>query len=38
MSGTAPSLWTRVPQPYGVGAFKNCTGLSNFASIPSNFK
>ena len=38
MSGTAPSLWTRVPQPYGAGAFKNCTGLTNFASIPSNFK
>jgi hypothetical protein len=38
MSGTAPTLWLRVPEPLGTAAFRNCTGLSNFASIPSNFK
>ena len=38
MSGTAPTLWLRSPQPYGAGAFHNCTGLSNYASIPTNFK
>jgi hypothetical protein len=38
MSGTAPTLWLRVPEPLGTAAFKNCTGLSNFASIPVNFK
>ena len=36
--GTAPTLWTRNPVPFGVGAFFNCIGLSNFASIPSTFK
>jgi hypothetical protein len=38
MSGTAPTLWLRVPEPLGTAAFRNCTGLSNFASIPVNFK
>lgn len=38
MSGTAPLLWTRNPTPSGTAAFRNCTGLSNFAAIPSNFK
>lgn len=38
MSGTAPAIWTRVPEPVGTAAFRNCTGLSNFAAIPSNFK
>ena len=38
ISGAAPEIWTRVPTPYGVGAFRNCTGLSNYASIPSTFK
>ena len=38
MSGTAPTLWLRVPEPLGTAAFRNCTGLSNFASIPSNWK
>lgn len=38
MSGTAPELWERSPTPSGTGAFNNCTGLSNFAAIPSNFK
>ena len=36
--GTAPTLWLRTPTPAGTDAFNNCTGLSNFASIPVNFK
>jgi hypothetical protein len=38
MSGTAPTIWTRTPTPVGTTAFRNCTGLTNYASIPSNFK
>ena len=35
--GNAPTLWTRIPEPYGVGAFHNCTHLTNYASIPLNW-
>ena len=38
LTGTAPTLWTRNPTPSGTGAFFNCTGLSNYASIPANWK
>ena len=38
LTGTAPTIWSRTPTPTGTGAFLNCTGLSNFASIPANFK
>jgi hypothetical protein len=38
LTGTAPTLWTRNPTPTGTAAFKNCTGLTNYASIPLNFK
>ena len=38
LTGTAPELWNRIPTPAGTDAFNNCTGLSNFASIPLNFK
>ena len=38
LTGTAPELWNRTPTPSGTDAFNNCTGLSNFASIPANFK
>ena len=38
MAGTAPEIWLRVPTPVGTAAFRNCIGLSNYASIPSNFK
>lgn len=38
LTGSAPTLWLRTPTPTGVGAFRNCTGLTNFASIPSNWK
>lgn len=38
LTGTAPEIWNRTPQPYGVGAFYNCINLTNYASIPLNFK
>jgi hypothetical protein len=38
LTGTAPTLWTRTPTPSGTRAFYNCIGLTNYASIPSNFK
>jgi hypothetical protein len=38
MTGTAPALWSRVPEPSGFRAFYNCVNLSNYASIPANWK
>lgn len=38
LTGTAPTLWLRTPLPSGTAAFRNCIGLSNFASIPTNWK
>lgn len=38
LTGNAPTLWLRTPTPLGTAAFRNCTGLTNFASIPSNWK
>jgi hypothetical protein len=38
LDGNAPTIWGRTPTPSGTGAFRNCTGLDNFASIPLNFK
>ena len=38
LTGTAPELWNRTPIPSGTAAFRNCSGLTNFASIPLNFK
>ena len=38
LTGTAPALWSRTPTPTGTGAFFNCTGLTNYASIPANWK
>lgn len=38
MTGTAPELWLRSPEPAGFRAFYNCINLSNYASIPSNWK
>jgi hypothetical protein len=38
LTGTAPELWNRTPTPAGTDAFRNCTGLSNFASIPTIWK
>jgi hypothetical protein len=36
--GTAPEIWNRIPAPAGTDAFNNCVNLTNFASIPLNFK
>lgn len=36
--GNAPELWTRNPEPLGLFAFRNATGLTNYASIPANWK
>lgn len=38
LAGTAPELWNRTPTPSGTDAFNNCFGLSNYASIPVNWK
>jgi hypothetical protein len=38
LDGNAPTIWLRSPTPSGTTAFRNCTGLDNFASIPLNFK
>lgn len=38
LAGTAPTLWLRSPLPLGSAAFRNCVNLSNFASIPLNWK
>lgn len=38
LTGTAPDLWNRTPTPSGTDAFNNCVNLSNFASIPVNWK
>jgi hypothetical protein len=38
LTGSAPELWNRTPTPSGTDAFNNCINLSNFASIPVNFK
>jgi hypothetical protein len=38
LTGTAPEIWNRTPAPTGTRAFYNCIGLTNYASIPSNFK
>ena len=38
MDEDAPTLWLRVPEPFGFRAFRNCFGLDNYAVIPSNWK
>jgi hypothetical protein len=38
MDGNAPALWTRIPEPFGDKAFRNCLGLDNYAAIPANWK
>jgi hypothetical protein len=32
--GIVEELWNRVPEPLGIDAFRNCTGITNYASIP----
>ena len=36
--GTVEALWDREPEPLGINAFNNCTGITNYASIPVNWK
>lgn len=38
LTGNAPEIWGRSPQPSGNDAFRNCTGLTNFGDIPTSFK
>ncbi len=38
LTGSAPELWNRTPTPSGTDAFNNCINLTNYASIPVNFK
>jgi hypothetical protein len=38
LTGNAPTLWLRTPTLSGTDAFNNCFGLSNYASIPVNWK
>jgi len=38
LTGDAPDIWNRSPEPLGTDCFAFCTGLTNFASIPNNFK
>jgi len=39
LSGTAPELWNRIPTATGIQyAFRNCIGLTNYASIPTTWK
>ena len=36
--GSVEPLWDREPEPLGTNAFNNCTGITNYASIPVNWK
>jgi hypothetical protein len=36
--GNVEELWNRVPEPLGTNAFNNCTGVTNYAAIPFNWK
>ena len=36
--GTVEALWDREPEPLGINAFNNCTGITNYAVIPINWK
>ena len=38
LTDTAPTIWLRTPTPTGTAAFRNCINLTNYASIPTNFK
>ena len=38
LTGLAPELWLRVPEPLGTGCFVGCVNLSNYASIPVDWK
>ena len=36
--GNVEALWSRSPEPLGVNAFNNCTGVTNYNAIPTNWK
>lgn len=36
--GSVEALWDREPEPLGTNAFNNCTGITNYATIPLNWK
>jgi hypothetical protein len=38
LTGTAPALWTMFPKATMGMCFKGCTKLSNYASIPDQWK
>lgn len=38
LTGNAPELWNLVPEPIGLFCFEDCTGLSNYAAIPVDWK
>ena len=38
LTGDAPELWTRIPEPNGQACFEGDTGLTNYGSIPSGWK
>jgi len=37
-AGNAPALWSLVPEPTGTNCFTNCTGFTNYAAIPNDWK
>jgi hypothetical protein len=37
LTGNAPTLWLRNPEPSGLYCFYQCTSLSNYASIPESW-
>ncbi len=38
LTGLAPTLWLREPEPTGTSCFYNCLGLSNYCDIPGTWK
>ncbi len=38
LTGNAPELWLREPEPNGAGCFTNDTGLTNYGDIPGDWK
>jgi hypothetical protein len=38
LTGNSIQLWNLIPTPTGTSCYYSCTGLSDYASIPSNWK
>ena len=38
LTGTAPALWTMYPKATGTMCFRGCSKLSNYASVPEQWK